>query len=59
MTQPDWSQFVATMLGAGFGVVAGVAVQYGVQTLLTRRQHSAAMADIRAEAFYNEGVVGG
>jgi hypothetical protein len=54
----DSSQFLATMLGSGLGVVAGVAVQYGFQMLLSRRQRSDRLTDIRAEAVYNEGVVG-
>jgi hypothetical protein len=53
-----WSQFIATLLGAAFGVVAGALVQYLAEAYLNRRKAMQQRRDISAEAVYNISAVG-
>ena len=49
--------FLATFLGAAFGVVAGAAIQYLAQVWIERRNRKLVLSDLRKEAQYNLGVV--
>ena len=48
--------FLATFLGAAFGVVAGAAIQYLAQIFIDRHKQKAVLSDLRKEAQYNLGV---
>ncbi len=45
--------FLATMLGAALGVVAGTVIQYFVQLLITRYNRKRNLRDLKIEAQYN------
>lgn len=47
------SVFVATLLGAAVGVIAGALIQYLSQILIDRYNRKKVLADVRTEAEYN------
>ena len=51
------SVFLATMIGAALGVVAGAVIQFLVQQWLDRAEFKRQLDDIRAEAVYNISAV--